>query len=148
MIAQLQALQTALRNAGLETALTFGRQIGTDLTLQNIGTGRIVLFFPRLRTDSEQMTWQKSPLVHIEGTITSYAKTDLEAVQLSHNVLVSLGFARENLDVGKPPKFPQVVLTNVNMLWLDCIGGVKCTAVPAGDVWAVDQDVEMAYYVA
>ncbi|MBK7363017.1 MAG: hypothetical protein IPJ01_12035 [Micavibrio sp.] len=148
MISDLQNLQTQLIAAGFETNLTFGRSIATDLTKDNIAAGRLVLFFPVLDTDAETMTWQKSPVIALKGTISAYAKTDLDTVQLLHAALAALGFKRENGDVGKPPRFPQdFQLGAIKILWITCPGGVRATAQPAGgDIWAIDQNVELAFY--
>lgn len=148
MIAALTTLQAEIRNAGFECSLSFGRSIATDLTKENIAQGRVVLFFPSLDVESEQMTWQGSPLINVAGSITAFAKTDIDAVQLLHAALVALGFKRENGDVGRPPRMPiDFSLGVVRILWLNCPGGVAGAAQQAGDVWACEQNLEMAFYV-
>lgn len=149
MTAELDTLEAELRLNGFpQTNITYGRSIATDLTKENIAGGRIVLYFPTLDTESEVMTWQGSPLISLRGSISAYAKTDKEAVVLLHSVLVALGFKRENGDVGRPPRMPIdfAMGTVIKILWINCPGGVLGTAQPAGDVWACDQNIEMAFY--
>lgn len=148
MITELDTLESEMRANGFpQTNITYGREIATDLTKENIAAGRVVLFFPTLDTESEQMTWQKSPLTVLRGTVSAYAKTDKEAVVLLHSVLVALGFKRENGDVGRPPRMPvDFALGVIRVLWINCPGGVRGTAQPAGNVWAADQAVELAFY--
>lgn len=147
MIAELQALQTALIDLGYQCALSFGRPLAADLTKSNIDAGRVVLFFPTLEVDREPMMWQGSPLVWLSGSITAFAKYDRDAVELSHEVLMALGFRRETGTVGRPPKLPYKT-GNVVIVWIACPGGVRCVAQQAGDIWAVEQTVELAYYVS
>jgi hypothetical protein len=147
MIAQLGTLEQALRDAGFQANLSFGRSIASDLTKSNIGLGRVVLQFPTLDTEAETMVWQGSPLVSLRGTITAFARTDLDTVALLHLALQTLGFQRENGDVGRPPRMPiGLNLGAVVVVWINCPGGVRGTAEAAGDIWAASQGLELAFY--
>ena len=147
MTAELDNLQAELILAGIQCNVTYGDPISTPLTRENVASGRLILFFPTLDTDSEQMTWQGSPVVTLRGSITSYHTSDKNAVNFLHSSLVTLGFKRENWDVGRPPKMPvDSVMGNLKILWINCPGGVRLTAQPAGDIWAVEQSLELAFY--
>lgn len=145
MIAELENLQTAISALGYDCSLSFGNPIATDLTKS--GTGRVVLFFPTLNTESEQMMWQGSPLVNISGSITAYATTDKSSVALLHSVLRDIGFRRENGDVGRPPRLPiEISLPPIKVLYINCPGGVRCVAEQSGEFWATEQNIELSYY--
>ena len=147
MTTELDNLQAELILAGIQCNVTYGDPISTPLTRENVANGRLILFFPTLDTESEQMTWQGSPLVTLRGSITSYHTSDKNAVNFLHSSLVTLGFKRENGDVGRPPKMPiDSAMGTLKILWIKCPGGVRMTAQPAGDIWAVEQSLELAFY--
>jgi len=148
MIVQMERLQTVLRANGFpNTSLSFGKVIASDLTLEDVKNGRVVLFFPKLDADVEYMTYQQSALVAVEGSLTSYHKDDKDAVALSHSLLAFLGFKRESGDVGRPPRLPQTLASGaLQMQYINCPQGVRCVAEPAGKVWAVEQPIEMGFF--
>jgi hypothetical protein len=151
MVAQLEKLQAQIRaeplNRFVNTNLSFGAPIASDLTEKDVAGGRAVLYFPKLMTDSEQMTWQGSPLISLSGSITSYHTTDKKAVEHSHSLLAFLGYKRESGDVGRPPRMPYAVNNGaLIILAIECPEGVVCAAANVGtNVWAVEQPVEIHF---
>lgn len=111
MIADVKKLEENLKLDFQNTYLSFGRKITFDIALAGATSneGLVALRFDYQEVNSEMSrafkTTTKS-VKDLQGIIACAHKSDEKAVQLLHNVLMTLGYVDESSSPGTPPRAP------------------------------------------